>query len=50
MQNRIEILNATLSDDQLRLACETEGDEAERKPSGQMLVDSDHYAFVYILE
>lgn len=50
MQNRIEILNATLSDDQLRLACETEGDEAERKPSGQMLVDSDHFAFVYILE
>lgn len=50
MQNRIEILNATLSDDQLRLACQTEGNEAERKPSGQMLVDSDHFAFVYILE
>ncbi|MDO3660077.1 hypothetical protein [Bacillus sp. C28GYM-DRY-1] len=50
MQNRIEILNATLSDDQLRLTCETEGNEAERKPSGQMLVDSDHFAFVYILE
>ncbi|MBG9769767.1 hypothetical protein [Bacillus vallismortis] len=50
MQNRIEILNATLSDDQLRLVCETEGNEAERKPSGQMLVDSDNFAFVYILE
>lgn len=50
MQNRIEIMNATLSDDQLRLACEAEGIEAKRKPSGQMLVDSDHFAFVYILE
>ncbi|MEC1625530.1 hypothetical protein P9E08_09080 [Bacillus mojavensis] len=50
MQNRIEILNATLSDDELRLTCETEGKEAERKPSGQMLVDSDNIAFVYILE
>ncbi|BDG79455.1 hypothetical protein BJH90_15640 [Bacillus halotolerans] len=50
MQNRIEILNATLSDDELRLTCETEGNEAERKPSGQMLVDSDNIAFVYILE
>ncbi|KAF1680189.1 hypothetical protein [Bacillus sp. SKDU12] len=49
MQNRIEILNATLSD-QLRLACETAGIEAECKPSGQMLVDSDRFAFVYILE
>ncbi|MDR4436260.1 UPF0738 family protein [Bacillus tequilensis] len=50
MQNRIEIMNATLSDDQLRLACEAEGIEVKRKPSGQMLVDSDHFAFVYILE
>ncbi|MGQ5113739.1 hypothetical protein ACSOV8_19635 [Bacillus halotolerans] len=50
MQNRIEILNATLSNDELRLTCETEGIEAERKPSGQMLVDSDNIAFVYILE
>ncbi|KUP36903.1 hypothetical protein [Bacillus halotolerans] len=50
MQNRIEILNATLSDDELRLTCEIEGNEAERKPSGQMLVDSDNIAFVYILE
>lgn len=50
MQKRIEIMNATLTDDQLRFTCQAEGDEAERKASGQMLVDSDHFAFVYILE
>lgn len=48
MQNRIEILNATLSDDQLRLACQTEGNEAERKPSGQMLVDSDQIGRAHV--
>ncbi|MBT2573806.1 hypothetical protein J7E26_07555 [Bacillus sp. ISL-51] len=50
MQKRIEIQNASLSEDGLRLECGEDVSGAGRKASGQMLVDSDHFAFVYILE
>lgn len=50
MQKRIEIQNASLTEDALRLKCGEDLSGAERKASGQMLVDSDHFAFVYILE
>ncbi|KAA6453290.1 hypothetical protein VSK91_15280 [Bacillus swezeyi] len=49
MQNRIEITEADLRDDRLILTSEI-NDGAERKPAGRMLADSDHFAFVYILE
>ena len=49
MQNRIEITEANLRNDRLVLTSEI-NDGAERKPAGRMLTDSDHFAFVYILE
>lgn len=49
MQNRIEITEANLRNDRLVLTSEI-NDGAERKPAGHMLTDSDHFAFVYILE
>ncbi|MFN2747140.1 MULTISPECIES: hypothetical protein [Bacillus] len=49
MQNRIEIAEANLQNDRLVLISEI-NDGAERKPAGRMLADSDHFAFVYILE
>ncbi|MBU8787341.1 MULTISPECIES: UPF0738 family protein [Bacillus] len=49
MQNRIEITEANLLDDRLVLTSGVK-DEEKRKPAGRMLADSDHFAFVYILE
>ncbi|MFJ5963770.1 MULTISPECIES: hypothetical protein [unclassified Bacillus (in: firmicutes)] len=50
MQNRIEIIEATLKEDGLFLAIQSDEHIQKAKASGQMLVDSDHFAFVYILE
>ncbi|TYS31993.1 hypothetical protein [Bacillus pumilus] len=50
MQNRIEIAEATLKEDRLILTTKSEEQIQKAKASGQMLVDSDHFAFVYILE
>ncbi|MED1750117.1 MAG: hypothetical protein ACQEUO_16460 [Bacillota bacterium] len=50
MQNRIEITEATLKEDRLILTIQSEEQIQKAKASGQMLVDSDHFAFVYILE
>ncbi|MGE6630998.1 hypothetical protein [Bacillus sp. NPDC077027] len=50
MQNRIEIKEATLKENKLILTV-LSGEHIEKaKATGQMLVDSDHFAFVYILE
>ncbi|MCY7604769.1 hypothetical protein MH119_19190, partial [Bacillus altitudinis] len=50
MQNRIEITEATLKEDRLILTVQSDEQIQKAKASGQMLVDSDHFAFVYILE
>lgn len=50
MQNRIEITEATLKEDRMNLMIQSEEHIQKVKASGQMLVDSDHFAFVYILE
>ncbi|OLP64833.1 hypothetical protein BACPU_21530 [Bacillus pumilus] len=50
MQNRIEITKATLTENRLILTIQSEEPIQKAKASGQMLVDSDHFAFVYILE
>ncbi|PCK22154.1 hypothetical protein CEY02_05505 [Bacillus pumilus] len=50
MQNRIEITEATLKEDRLILTVQSDKQIQKAKASGQMLVDSDHFAFVYILE
>ncbi|MDA7026112.1 hypothetical protein PJ311_05715 [Bacillus sp. CLL-7-23] len=49
MQNRIEILEANLQHDRLVLISQIQ-DGQDRKATSRMLVDSDHFAFVYILE
>ncbi|MCY7855704.1 hypothetical protein [Bacillus sonorensis] len=49
MQNRIEITEADLQNDRLVLTSDLKDGE-QRKPAGRMLADSDHFAFVYILE
>lgn len=50
MPNRIELTESVMKDDALVLS----GSDAELKgeiiATGQMLVDSDHFAFVYVVE
>ncbi|MEI4789502.1 hypothetical protein WAX46_03865 [Bacillus sp. FJAT-53060] len=50
MQNRIEITEATLKEDRLILTVQSDEQIQQAKATGQMLVDSDHFAFVYIFE
>ncbi|SFA78425.1 MULTISPECIES: hypothetical protein [unclassified Bacillus (in: firmicutes)] len=48
MNNKINITEANISEENLFLKVESLS--ATLMPRGQMLVDSDHFAFIYILE
>lgn len=48
MKSRISILKANITDNKLLL--EADGPIEGLNPSGQILVDSDKYSFIYIME
>ncbi|MGG3573297.1 hypothetical protein ABES80_12545 [Bacillus gobiensis] len=50
MPNRIELTESSLKDHTLILSGSAAELEGEIKATGQMLVDSDNFAFVYVLE
>lgn len=50
MPNRIEVTESIWKDNALILSGFAAGLEGEMKATGQMLVDSDHFAFVYVVE
>ncbi|HAQ06588.1 MAG TPA: hypothetical protein DCR24_03315 [Bacillus bacterium] len=50
MSQRIIITNAFIENNELMLTAESEIEIADLTATGQMLVDSDHFSFIYIVE
>lgn len=50
MSKRIVIDTALIENDELLLIADPQEEIADLAPTGQMLVDSDHFSFIYIVE